>query len=123
MTREQKIEAFSLRLDGWTYKRLAEKYGTTPAKIETILRQPRKCAASRSCIYPRVAEAMQENGWGYTDIARMSGANLGQVYNALTGVTLLPPAVVDAVQRVFGLSYLEAFDTDAEVDDVEHEST
>lgn len=123
MTREQKIEAFSLRLDGWTYRRLAERYGTTPAKIETALRQPKKCAASKSCAYPRIAREMRENGWGYADVARMAGITPWRMYNALTGVTLLTPEIVDAVKRVFGLDYLEAFDMDAEVDDVEHEST
>lgn len=117
MTREQKIEAFSLRLDGWTYKRLAERYGTTPAKIETALRQPRKRAASKSCAYPRIAKEMRENGWGYVDIARMAGITPWRMYNALTGVTLLTPEIVDAVKRVFGLDYLEAFDMDAEVGD------
>ena len=38
MTKEQKIEAFALRLDGYSYKEIAEQYGMTKQNVEQSLR-------------------------------------------------------------------------------------
>ncbi len=37
MTREEKIEAFTMRLDGETYQEIADKFGVTRQYIHQIL--------------------------------------------------------------------------------------
>ncbi len=60
MTREQKIEAFTLRLDGFTFEQIAEHMGCTRQYIQGILHSCISEKRSRldGCIFPNITECM-----------------------------------------------------------------
>lgn len=65
MTREEKIEAFTMRLDGETYQEIADKFGVTRQYIHQMLggdRRSKVALNDRGFIYPNLMKWMIENG-------------------------------------------------------------
>jgi bacterioferritin-associated ferredoxin len=62
MTREQKIEAFTMKLDGKSYQAIADKFGVSKQCIQQMLiggtRRSTFSVQSRGFIYPNLVEHM-----------------------------------------------------------------
>lgn len=60
MTREQKIEVFTLLIDGFTYKQIGEHMGCTKQCVQETLANCIRGRKSRleGCIYPNIANCM-----------------------------------------------------------------
>ena len=78
MTNEQKIEAFSRRLQGESYKSIADSYGVSKQYIEQTLKgavcgekEPEKSA--KKCVYKGLAEYMERNNVSALKLAKMLG--------------------------------------------------
>lgn len=63
MTREQKIDMFAMRVNGFTLQEIADKYGVTRERVRQIL--AKSCSESgisrKNYIYPNIADWMREN--------------------------------------------------------------
>ena len=87
MTREQKIDMFTMRIDGFTLQEIADKYGVTRERVRQIL--ARSCTESRfsrkNYIYPNLADWMSKNGINCTMLGKQLNVSKQSVYNILTG--------------------------------------
>lgn len=61
MTREEKLQAFTMRLDGYTCREIGEKMGYTSQNIsDSLLRVLRTRRRRNRCIYPAISAWMNE---------------------------------------------------------------
>ncbi len=65
MTREQKIEAFTMRLDGMSYQAIADKYGVSKQYIQQLLiggsRRNQVGKWAKEFVYPNLYKYMISN--------------------------------------------------------------
>ena len=59
MTREQKIEAFTMRVDGLSYEEIANKYGVSKQYIYQELCENTKKGNIKGVIYPNLADGLE----------------------------------------------------------------
>lgn len=63
MTKEQKVEMFSMRLDGATYEEIAEKFGISKQRVNQIIhKEPKNRCIEKKCIYSGLADYFASNG-------------------------------------------------------------
>ena len=60
MTKEEKIDAFTMRLDGYTLQEIGDKYGLTKERIRQILEKSCKNERNtmKNYVYPNLADWM-----------------------------------------------------------------
>jgi len=75
MTREQKIEIFTMRMDGATYQEIGDKFGVTRQYIEQILhiQDRRRVKISHQCIYSGLSKFIDDEDLTYRQIANIIG--------------------------------------------------
>ena len=64
MNREDKIEVFKMRLDGFTYQEIAEKFGVSKQYINQMLQNvisERRNKAVNKIVYPNIANWLKDN--------------------------------------------------------------
>lgn len=114
MTREQKVECWELRRQGYTLQWLGDRYGLTRERIRQILdaRELQMAGVSRklsSCIYPEIRKWMIINCFTYGHVATRCGVTYETLRNGLTGRTTLSKKVIDAILDESGMDYETAF--------------
>jgi len=111
MTKEQKIEAYSMRLDGQTFQTIANKFGVSKQYIQQILprENQRLNMAIDSCIYPNISAWMRENNCGYSAIAKSVGVKTESIRQALSVRRNCRKNIIDAILGITGMTYEEAF--------------
>lgn len=118
MTKEQKLEAYSMRLDGATFQQIADKFGVTKQFIQQSLfpSDNRKVRASNGsmCIYAGLAQFIDD----YHVTQRKLGELLGikcvessttRVRKRLTGKT---PFTINEIYKILeftGMTFEECF--------------
>lgn len=87
MTREEKIDAFTMRLDGYTLEEIGEKYGVTRERIRQIFGNVvnESGISRKNYIYPNIADWMIENGITQTKLCKKLGITQNAVSQYLTG--------------------------------------
>lgn len=92
MTKEQKLEAYAMRLDGCTYQEIADKFGVTKQCVQQAIPAEPRCnrrnkssLLSKRCIYEGLAKFIEEN--------RISSAMIADVIQVCR---------VAAYQRIIG---------------------
>ena len=112
MTIDEKVEAYRMRLNGESLASIGEKFGVSKqAVFQAIPRINLKVkSAADSCIYPHISEWMIDNNIGYHRISTMISASCGTVVASwLTGKHDPPKRAIDALLKVFGMTYEYAF--------------
>ena len=114
MTKEQKLEAYSMILDGRTLQEISNKFGVTKQRIAQLFPQPNKKvdAAADSCVYPNMSRWMVENGVGFAALARGCNSTTPTIRYALTSGGSIRKDLIDALLNFTGLTYEEAFKTE-----------
>ena len=90
MTREEMIDAFTMRLDGCTLQEIGDKYGLTRerirqmfASITTKSRISRK--SYKNYIYPNISDWMIDNNVKQSDLSKKLGCAQVTISSYLTG--------------------------------------
>lgn len=111
MTKEQKIEAYTMLLDGCTLKEIADKFGISRQRISQMfsVQNIRVDMAAESCVYPNIARWMIANKYGFAAIARVCEAPTNSVRYALTKSGSIKKGTIDSILRLTGMTYEEAF--------------
>lgn len=113
MTREQKIEAFTMRIDGYSYQEIANKMGISRQGIRdclqrSVLRDSRNARLSARCVYPNILKYMRDHKMNISSFADAAGLTKGSVSRILEGKNLSRTSI-DKILKVTGMTYEEAF--------------
>ena len=112
MTREEKIEAYSMLLDGFTYQEIADRFQVSKQRIGQIF----SMSESRysKIIYPGIRSWMIENNVTVQELNRRmrpekrTKGNNG-LFEKLRGEREITPEEIERLLRVTGLTFEEAF--------------
>ena len=72
MNRGDKIEVFKMRLDGFTYQEIAEKFGVSKQYINQMLQNvisERRNKAVNKIVYPNIANWLKNNECSISEFA------------------------------------------------------
>ena len=110
MTRQERMKAFEMRLDGKSWTEIGQELGYSHS---TVYGDLRLCILSQKkpvpCIYPALAEIIShEYDGSITAFAERCGSSYNAMYSVLSGRTT-PNSLGKAICTVTGLSHAEAF--------------
>lgn len=111
MTKEEKLAAYAMILDGCTQREVGERFGISKQRVSQLFPQTNKKvdAAAESCVYPNIAKWMMEHRSGFAAIARGCNFTTATIRYALTSGGNIRKDTVDALLRFTGMTYEEAF--------------
>lgn len=113
MTKEQKLEACSMRFDGVSIQEIADHFGVTREYIGQITPTINTLAVRRkkldSYIYPNISRWMKENRVCASKLAKTIGISPVTVSNMLSGRVNTTKSTIDKVLEVTGMTYEQAF--------------
>ena len=113
MTREDKLKAFAMRLDGYMFQEIADEFGVTRQYIQQMFSDEttgRKKVAL--CIYPGIEKWMRDNRVTAYKLNKMMGIwgkNAAPMYNRLNGTTEFVLNEIKLLLEVTGMTFDEAF--------------
>ena len=112
MTKEEKLEAFAMLLDGHTLQTVGERFGISKQGVQQMLTvtNMRIDMAAQSCIYPNISRWMAQNGYGYMSIAKMCDIAPQTIQRTLSKGADCKKSFIDKILKVTGMTYEEAFD-------------
>lgn len=109
MTREEKIEAYAMRLDGHTLQEIGDKFGVTREYIRLIVGIRGNVRPPKNCVYPAIGKWFSEHGASLHGFAKEYGVCLTTINNVLTGKTDPSKKTIDKILTATGMTYEEAF--------------
>lgn len=114
MTKQQKLKAFEMLLDGFTYAEIAKEFDTSRQNIQQAIstvggaKKPRE-----SIIYPNLKRWLKENNYSVsmlsTDIGFKS-ANTAPLYKKLRGESNIPIYLARKIMALTGMSFEVCFE-------------
>ena len=112
MTKEEKLEAFAMLLDGHTLQTVGERFGISKQGVQQMLTvtNMRIDMAAQSCVYPNISRWMAQNGYGYMSISKMCDIAPQTVQRTLSKGADCKKSFIDKILKVTGMTYEEAFD-------------
>ena len=113
MTSDDIIEAFALRLDGYTYRELGERYGVSHENIRQVLdsgAKGRKVGLA-TCIYPKLTQWVIDSGDSFNHINKVAGVCSAShvFYKKLNGESKLTISDIKKILDYTGMTFEEAF--------------
>jgi hypothetical protein len=111
MTKEQKIEAYAMILNGASQREVGEKFGVSKQYIQSLIPATaiRMDAAAERCVYPNIAEWMRENKMGFSGIAKAIEMTPQTVHRDLTGKGEPRKYFIDSMLKLTEMTYEQAF--------------
>lgn len=111
MTKEQKIEAYAMRLDGAPIRKIAEKYGVSFQYIQQLFPGTRKDTTKKygSYIYPNIVRFLVENNMPVHELAELCDISYGRLQRFLSGKHGGSKWIIDKILPATGTTYEEAF--------------
>ena len=121
MTKEEKLEAFAMLLDGHTLQTVGERFGISKQGVQQMLTVTniRIDMAAQSCVYPNISRWMAQNGYGYMSIAKMCDITPQTVQRALSKGSDCKKSFIDKILKVTGMTYEEAFDQTKSLEEID----
>ena len=121
MTKEEKLEAFAMLLDGHTLQTVGERFGISKQGVQQMLTVTniRIDMAARSCVYPNISRWMAQNGYGYMSIAKMCDISPQTVQRTLSKGSDCKKSFIDKILKVTGMTYEEAFDQTKSLEEID----
>lgn len=85
MTREQKIEAFTMRIDGHSFNQIAEKFGVSRQAIQQILQYSIAVTKKKDFTYKcsAISNYLFSNEISLRDLSKMIGVSYGYLSHSL----------------------------------------
>ena len=114
MTKEEKIDAFTMRLDGYTLQEIGDKYGLTKERIRQILEKSCKIERNtmKNYVYPNLEDWMSKNGINCTMLGKQLNVSRQSIYNILTGKNHPSFELINRVLDVTKMPYEVVFSKD-----------
>ena len=113
MTKNEIIEAFAMRLEGYSYREIADKYGVSSERIRQIVGYGAKGrkVGNAKCIYPNLTKWVIENGDSFNHINKETGicSSSTGFYQKLKGTSRLTICDIKKILEYTGMTFEEAF--------------
>ena len=111
MTREEKIDAFTMRLDGYTLQEIGDKYGLTRERIRKMFAAvtTESGISRKNYIYPNIADWMIENNVSQCDLSKKLGCAPNTISTYLTGRTHPTFTFINLMLELTKMPYEVAF--------------
>ena len=107
ITREMKMQMFGMKLDGKNYQTIAQQFGCS---VQNVVNALHVIKSRNACgLYPGLRAWMYSNHVTQAQLAKMIDVSATAVNRILVGVSLPHKVTIDAILRVTGLTYEEAF--------------
>ena len=114
MTKEQKIEAYAMLLDGYTMQAVGDKMGVSRQRIQQLFPAAN---SGINYIYPNIANWMLENRVSGNAFAMRIGVSPSMLSTWLRGIHDPRKYFIDLILDETGMTYEEAFSRKARVDE------
>lgn len=111
MTKEQKLEACSMRFDGVSLQEIADHFGVSEKYISRIVPICNHVSRRRSnpIIYKNIERYLEENAIPIELFASISGTSRQAMSAILSGKNSPSKRTVDKILEATGMTYEEAF--------------
>ena len=114
MTREEIIDAFTMRLDGYTLQEIGDKYGLTRERIRQMFASiTTKSGISRKSyknyIYPNISDWMIDNNVKQSDLSKKLGCAQNTISSYLTGKREPTFSFINLILELTKMPYEVAF--------------
>lgn len=111
MTKEQKIEAYAMRLDGVSLQGIADHFGVSKQYIHQLLPGARRSNKKKyeSYIYPNIVKFLRENNVSAKHLAELCDITNSGINHFLSGKSGGSKTTIDKILAVTGMTYEEAF--------------
>ena len=114
MTREEKLKACELRIDGYSYEDIGQTLNyhkeTVYLFFEKLLHDPAlNKGVEQKIIYPALSQWMRRNRVTISGFVRESGVSRTALQSTLFGLTKPRAKTINNILRVTGLDYETAF--------------
>lgn len=112
LTNDQKVEMYRMRLEGKTYRAIADKFGVSFQHVHHLLSQP-KPYCNVNVQYTGLKSWMSQSNYSVAKLARESGCT--ENHNYVTVASYLqgsPHMDIDSIRKILrftGLTFEEAF--------------
>lgn len=117
MTKEQKIEAYAMRLNGVSLQEIADKFGVSKQYIQQTLPteqlRSRRRHFIRKPIYPNLETWLFKRGISNKDFAAMIEVSISTTGRIVSGSQNMSKSTIDKILAVTGMTYEEAFAKEA----------
>lgn len=129
LSRDEKVKAYEMLIDGHTHAEIAREFGVTRQAIYQLFGGIRdsyglgiRMSTRERIIYPAITEYLLKNELSLDKFARSVNSSPEVLKKCLTGDQDMRKRVIDAILKETGMSYEEAFaERDNEEDDVQEQ--
>lgn len=116
MTKEDKIKAYAMRLDGASFQQIADEFGVTRQYIHQVITKPGgRDRPIRRYIYPNIAIWMHEKRHSAKALAADIQVSQQCITKILKGKGNPSKQTIDRILEVTGMTYEQAFFQDKEM--------
>lgn len=118
MTREDKIRAFVMRLDGMTYEEIGNMFGVTGDNVRKSLAEyARQRKGGFACIFPGIEKWMKEHKYTVSRLGRELNIAPSRTWlaNKLNGRTKFSMPEIKKILAFTGMTFEEAFGEEVEL--------
>lgn len=117
MTKEEKIQAYAMRLDGCTYQEIANKFGVTKQCIQQNIgvigatrdNECRVLRLSKNCIYDGLAKFIKENEVNSAVLADVIGVCKASAHQRIVGERNFNISDIYKILNYTGMTFEECF--------------
>ena len=112
MNREDKIEVFKMRLDGFTYQEIAEKFGVSRQYINQMLQNvisERRNKTLNKIVYPNIANWLKDNECSISEFVIRVGIKRSTLDYKLRGRNKFNSDEIKRILDVTGMKFEECF--------------
>ena len=116
MTKEQKLEMFSMRLDGATFQEIGDKFGLTRQRVEQILKfgetRSHRSKVSEKCIYKGLSDYIDKENITLNELTKMIGMKCKTTELANKRITGVRQFKINEIRKILertGMTFEECF--------------
>lgn len=111
MTKEEKIDAFTMRLNGYTLQEIGDKYGLTRERIRQMFASitTESGISRKNYIYPNISDWMIDNNVSQYDLCKKLGCVQTTISSYLTGRKPPSFAFINLMLELTKMPYEVAF--------------
>ena len=113
MTIDDRVEAYRMRLEGYSLQEVADRFGVSRQFLSQILPSSQRAFSkgrnANKCIYPAIKKYMEKNRYSYTRLAIICGMSQQTLYRGLTGKNEFMKKNIDMLLDTLQMTYEEAF--------------